>query len=115
MQSYLLSLIAAGIAACIVHEGGHYLAALAFGKHIKFRFEWGWLFGVIPIPRGVWTMPYMASWKQRIVALAGFGTELACAGAAMAFLRWPYLLLVASIHLIAYPFYAGEASDFKWL
>ena len=115
MSDILFDLAAAVFAAMFLHEGGHYVAALVFGKRIKFRFEWGKLFGVIPVPRGVWDMPYMASWKQRITALAGFGTELACAGAAMAFLRWPYLLLVASVHLIAYPFYAGESSDFKWL
>ena len=114
MQSYLLSLIAAGIAACLTHESGHYLAALCFGKRIEFRLEWGWLFGVVPVPRGVWTMPYLESWKQRIVALAGFGTEFVCAGAAVA-LGWPWMMMVASVHLLAYPFYAGEANDFKWL
>lgn len=115
MPDIIFDLVAAVFIAILSHEGGHYVAALAFGHKIKFRFEWGWLFGVIPIPRGVWYMPYMESWKQRIVALAGFGTELICAAVAIAVLRWPYLLLVASCHLIAYPFYAGEASDFKWL
>ena len=115
MPDIILDLAAALFAAVLTHEGGHYVAALAFGHKIKFRFEWGKLFGVIPVPRGVWDMPDMEPWKQRIVALAGFGTEFACAAVAIALLDWPWLLLVASVHLIAYPFYAGEASDFKWL
>ena len=114
MGEYLLNFAIAGIAACFVHEGGHYLAALAFGRQLKFRFEWGRLFGVVPIPRWTWTMPYMDDWKQTFVALAGFSVEFACAGAAVA-LGWLWLLLVASCHIIAYPAYAGEASDFNWL
>lgn len=114
MQSYLINFIAAGIAACIIHEGGHWLAALCFGKKLKFRFEWGKLFGVVPIPRWTWQMPYMAEWKQRIVAVAGFGAEFAVAGICVA-LGWLWLLLVASVHILAYPAYAGDANDFKWL
>ena len=114
MQSYLINFISAGIAACIIHEGGHYVAALFFGERLKIRFEWGKLFGVVPVPRWTWTMPYMEAWKQRIVAVAGFGTEFLCAGICGA-LGWLWLLLVASVHIIAYPFYAGESSDFKWL
>ena len=114
MQIIILNIILAGIMACLTHEGGHYLTALAFGRKIKFRFEWGRLFGVIPIPRWTWTMPYLAEWKQRVIALSGFGVEFLCAGAAVA-LGWLWLLLAASVHIIAYPFYAGSASDFNWL
>lgn len=110
----LANLCVATICACLIHEGGHYLAALAFGKKLKFRFELGRLFGVVPVPRWVWDMPYMAEWKQRIVAVAGFGAEFLCAGVAVA-LGWLWLLLVASVHVIVYPFYAGNSSDFKWL
>ena len=114
MQIILLNIVLAGIAACLAHEGGHYLVARAFGQRLKFRFEWGRLFSVVPVPRWVWYMPDMAEWKQRVVAVAGFGTEFLVAGVAVA-LGWLWLLLVASVHLLAYPFYAGEASDFKWL
>lgn len=114
MQIILLNIVLAGMAACLTHEGGHYLTARAFGRKLKFRFEWGRLFGIIPVPRWTWGMPYMAEWKQRAIALAGFGAEFACAGGAAA-LGWLWLLLAASVHLLAYPFYAGEASDFKWL
>ena len=113
MPDIIFNIALAGIAACLTHEGGHYLAALAFGERLKFRFEWGKLFGIVPVPRWVWTMPDMAEWKQRVVAVAGFGTEFLCAGAAGA-LGWLWLLLVASVHIIAYSFYAGESSDFKW-
>ena len=114
MQIILLNIVLAGMAACLTHEGGHYVTALAFGRKLKFRFEWGRLFGIPLIPRGVWFMPDMACWKQKTVAAAGFGTEFACAGSAAA-LGWFWMLLVASVHLLAYPLYAGEASDFKWL
>ena len=114
MLNAVLNLAAATIVACLTHEGGHYLAALCFGKRLKFWFEWGRLFGIVPVPRGVWDMPCMERRKQRIVAAAGFGTEFAGAAVA-AVCGWPWLLLVASVHLLAYPFYAGEASDFKWL
>lgn len=113
MQIILLNIVLAGMAACLTHEGGHYVTALAFGRKLKFRFEWGRLFGIPLIPRGIWYMPDMANWKQKTVAAAGFGTEFACAGAAMA-AGWPYLLMVAALHILAYSFYAGEASDFKW-
>lgn len=114
MLNTILNLILAGIIACLTHEGGHYLSALAFGERLKFRFEWGRLFGVVPVPRWVWTMPYMDGWKQRVVAVAGFGTEFLAAGVCVA-LGWLWLLLVASCHIVAYPFYAGENSDFNWL
>ena len=114
MSDILLNVILAGIFACLAHEGGHWLTALAFGRRLKFRFEWGRLFGVPIIPRGVWFMPDMAEWKQRVVAVAGFGTEFLVAGVAVA-LGWLWLLLVASCHIVAYPAYAGESSDFKWL
>ena len=99
MGVYLLNLALAGIAACLTHEGGHYLAALCFGKRIMFRFEWGKLFGVVPVPRWVWGMPPIWEWQQRIVALAGFGVEFLCAGIAVA-LGWLWLLMVASCHIM---------------
>lgn len=114
MQMILLNIILAGMVVCLTHEGGHYLTALAFGRKLKFRFEWGRLFGVVPVPRWVWFMPDMTRWEQKIVASAGFGTEFLCAGIA-AELGWFWLLLVASVHLAVYPFYAGDSSDFKWL
>ena len=43
-------------------------------------------------------------------ALVGFG---GIAGQFGMGLMW--LLLAASLHLLAYPLYAGESSDFKWL
>ena len=42
--------ITAIIAAFLIHEGGHYLAARFFGKKLRFWFAWGH-FGV---PRFVW-------------------------------------------------------------
>ena len=114
MGVYLLNIVIAGIAACIIHEGGHYLAALCFGERLKFRFGYGRLFNLITIPRWICFMPSMARNKQKVVAVAGFGMEFLVAGVAVA-LGWFWLLLVASCHIVAYPFYAGESSDFKWL
>ena len=114
MQMILLNIILAGVTACLTHEGGHYVSALAFGRRLKFRFAWGRLFGVVPVPRGVWTMPFMDRWKQKVVAVSGFGAEFTAAMASTA-LGWLWLLPVASVHLLAYPFYAGDSSDFNWL
>ena len=106
----------AGIAACCIHEGGHYLAARFFGKRLKFRFAWG-RFGV---PRFVWNMPYFfmgEGWKAKVIAAAGFGMELFAAVVLLA--AWREFGLwyagVAVVHLVAYRWYAGDASDFRWL
>lgn len=105
------------IAACaIVHECGHYFCAKAFGRTIAFRFEWGMLFGKIPVPRFIWDMPDTNIRTQRLIAASGFAAEFA-----VAILLWLLMdtygditLAAASIHLGLYSFYAGESSDFKW-
>lgn len=95
----------------LVHELGHWLAALAFGSRLSFTFEWGKYY----VPRWTWRWPDLVSsdWmsgrnKLKLVCLAGFGLEFAI-------LPWmPRAYQVAAvIHFIAYPFYAGEASDWK--
>ena len=105
------------IPACLViHEGGHYLAARFFGQKLVFRFSIGKLFGVVPLPRWVWTMPRSFSYGQRVaVALSGFGAEL---GIILPFwqAKAPWALPytgVALLHLCLYRFYAGDANDFK--
>lgn len=113
----ILSVFFAVAAAMLLHEGGHYLAARCFGKHLKFRFEWGGI-RKIPVPRFVWSMPYLsAKWKQKVVALAGFGLELFCIPLLVG-LAGDFGILymgVVAVHLIAYRFYAGDANDFRWL
>ena len=112
---YLFNLAIAFILAMITHEGGHYIAAKFFGETIKFSFKWGMLFNVIPIPRGIWEMPEnLTKTQKKIVAGAGFFTEFLCAFIALFVFNWPYLLIVATIHIICYPLYCGEESDFKW-
>jgi hypothetical protein len=62
-------------------------------------------------------MPEMDTWKQKAVALAGFGAEF-LAIPAMFFLcpgLWMIYGAVAAAHIAAYKFYAGEESDFKWI
>ena len=111
----MIKLIVAISLAGIIHEGGHYLAALYFGSRLKFRFAWG-RFGV---PRFVWEMPHFFQcemWKAKVIAAAGFGFEFL---AAVVFLAAypPFGLWYAGValaHLVAYSWYAGEASDFKW-
>lgn len=98
-MAYLLILLAP-----VLHEAGHFLAALAFGHRIRFRFEWK------IVPRFVWDMPDMEAWKQKVVAVAGFGLELAM----MPLFGWPYAAF-AVVHLFSYNLYAGESSDFRWL
>jgi len=93
----------------VVHELGHYLAALYFGKVLRFRFS----FGRFYVPRYIWNMPQMERWKQRVVAVSGFATEGFVAGALCGG-GWPWMAGAFVVHLAAYPFYAGTASDFKW-
>jgi hypothetical protein len=112
----LIFLIGAALNAFVIHEGGHYATALCFGARIKFQLLWKRLWK-ISIPRGVWAMPDIARWKQCIIALAGFGTELLAVPVlfifAPGFAVWYSVVAVA--HFWAYPFYAGEDSDFRWV
>ena len=107
----LLGIVLAGV----IHELGHYWAALWFGHKLSFRFAWG-RFGV---PRLVWRMPHFYQcemWKAKVIAAAGFGAELFTAVVLLAawrgFGRW--YAGVAVVHLVAYRWYAGTASDFRW-
>jgi hypothetical protein len=108
----ILAILFAGV----IHEGGHYLAALRFGERLKFRFSWGWLWK-IPVPRFIWKMPSIECWKQIHIALAGFVMEFAAIPAfflgVSSFWRW-YAAAVL-LHFVLYPFYAGGDSDWKWL
>ena len=100
----------AGFLLCfLTHEGGHYLAALCFGRRLRFRFAWGRFY----VPRFVWDMPHMERWKQRVVAVAGFWAEAFVAGALRG-CGWPWMAGAFVVHLAAYPFYAGAASDWRW-
>ena len=107
-------MIVANLALCfvlcfVIHEGGHYLAALFFGRKIRFRFAWGKYY----VPRYIWDMPQMERSKQRVVAAAGFTAEAIVAGI-LAALGWPWMGGAFIAHFVAYPVYSGEASDFKW-
>ena len=101
----------------VTHEGGHWVAAFFYGHRITFRFQWGLLFGVIPIPRYVWYMPNTDKGKQAIIAAAGFLTEINAALLLLIFVPsfGVYCGTFALVHLILYKFYAGEDSDFKWI
>ena len=91
----------------LVHELGHWLAARLFGSRLRFTFEWGKL-GPIPVPRWTWRWPDVPKWQLRIICLAGFGLEFAI----LPWMPLPYQV-AAVIHFMAYPFYAGEKSDWK--
>ena len=116
-----ISIILAPIAACIIHEGGHYLAALFLtGKKLHFTFSLGWIANKIPVPRFTWNMPWTPDrWRRKVIALSGFGLELLTAGILMlAAPAWPFSIVYTGaslLHFFSYRFYAGEASDFKWL
>ena len=92
-----------------VHELGHYLMAFALtGAALPFRYSTGNLWG-IPVPRWLWYYPEGLNEKQqKLIAQAGFGLELALVW----FLAWPYAV-AALAHFLLYPWYAGEATDFK--
>ena len=101
MLNLILSIVFAGL----IHELGHYLTALTFGHHIVFRRQ-GFRF--------IWDMPNDTEAHQRLIALSGFGAEmLFCPLLYFAGLTlYPWVVVA---HLCAYPFYAGENSDFQWL
>lgn len=88
----------------LVHELGHWLAARLFGASLRFRFEWG----KYHVPRWTWKWPDVTPLQLKVICLAGFGMELGIAP----FMPLPYQV-AAVIHFIAYPFYAGESSDWK--
>jgi len=88
----------------LIHELGHWLAARLFGASLRFRFEWGKYY----VPRWTWRWPDVTKSQLRIICLAGFGMEFAI----LPFMPRAYQV-AAVIHFIAYPFYAGESSDWK--
>ena len=98
------------ILAIIFHESGHFLAALLCGKVLHFNLVVNRLF-FIPIPRGVWHIPEGLSLSQRkFISQSGFSLEIL----AIPFLPFIYGLIVA-LHFIAYPWYAGSSTDFKFM
>lgn len=96
----LLSVAIAGL----IHELGHYLTALTFGHHLVFCRQ-GFRF--------IWDMPEDTEAHQRLIALSGFGAEILFAPLLYLAGLWLYPWAVV-VHLMAYPFYAGEHSDFQW-
>jgi hypothetical protein len=96
-----------GIVPLLVHEGAHYLAAFLVGSRLRFRFSWGRL-GPVKVPRWTWTWPDTTPQKIRFICQAGFLLELGL----IPFAPWQYQA-VAIIHFAAYPWYAGDHSDFR--
>lgn len=96
-----------GLAPLFVHEGAHYLAAFLCGGRLHFVFQWGQLWK-IPIPRWTWAWPDTTPQKIRFICQAGFLLELGL----LPFMPWQYQA-VALVHFAAYPWYAGEVTDFK--
>ena len=100
MLNLILSIVLAGL----IHELGHYLAALTFGHHLVFRRQ-GFRF--------IWDMPEDTPKHQRLIALSGFGVEILFSPLLYLAGLWLYPWVVA-VHLAAYPFYAGDYNDFGW-
>ena len=101
----MLNLILSVAIAGLIHEMGHYLTALTFGHHLVFRRQ-GFRF--------IWDMPEDTPKHQRLIALSGFGAEIVFAPLLCFVGLWVYPFVVVG-HLVAYRFYAGEYSDWKWL
>ena len=99
----LLDIIFSVLLAGIIHESSHYLAAMYYGHRLVFRRS-GFRF--------IWNMPNDTKAHQRIIALAGFGVEIL--SAPVIYFLLPYYPVVAVLHLIVYPFYAGDYNDFGW-
>ena len=100
----MLNLILSVVLAVIIHELGHYLADMFLGHTLEFRRQ-----GI----RFIWDMPNDIPKHQRLIALSGFGAEILAAP--LLYLAGLTLYsLVVVVHIMAYPFYAGEHSDFQW-
>lgn len=97
----LLSIAMAGL----IHELGHYLTAMFLGHTLEFKRQ-GFRF--------IWDMPNDTEAHQRLIAMSGFGTEILFAPLLYLAGLWLYPWAVV-VHLMAYPFYAGEANDFRWV
>lgn len=109
----LLDIVFSVSMAALIHEMGHFFTALIYGQFIDFRFSRGWIWK-IPIPRCTWEMPKsLTSIQKRRVAIAGFGAEFLVVP--ILYFLLPYYPFITTLHLIVYPFYAGEMSDFQWL
>jgi len=107
---------AAVLAAFLMHEAGHFLAALGFGYVLQFKFAWGTLFNKIRVPRLIWTMPAgLTDRQKRLVALAGVGFEIITIPIFYILIDLRLYPFVVLLHLITYKFYAGADNDFKWL
>lgn len=118
MIDLIISIIFCGIMACIFHEGGHYIVCkILTGTSLEFEFKWGYLFNKIPVPRFIWYMPKTEYNKQRAIAAAGFITEaIICIHLLFSNNMISYIYpAIVTIHYFAYPYYAGDASDLKWL
>lgn len=88
----------------LIHELGHWLAARLFGSRLCFAFEWGKYY----VPRWTWRWPDVTTLQLKVICLAGFGLEFTI----LPFMPRAYQV-AAVAHFIAYPFYAGETSDWK--
>lgn len=109
---WALSALITLLFAAFMHELGHGLAAAAFGELITFRFDWGRLWK-IPVPRLLWKMPILPPEQQRCIAAAGFGLEFLIVPI-MLYLGIYIYIFITFAHLLLYPFYAGDASDFRF-
>ena len=101
----MLNLIVSIVLAFLIHEATHYLTALALGHHLTFKRQ-----GI----RYIWDMPEDTTAHQRLIALSGFGAEVLAVPLLYLAGLWAYPFVVIG-HLVAYRFYAGEYSDWKWL
>lgn len=125
MVLIILAAVLGAAAPILVHEWGHASAARRLGVTLTWSLGWGSLplGGLrIPIPRGLWTAP-LAEGDERLrrIRRAGFRVELPFAALALvAGILWggvPPLVaggsaaVVAVLHRVLYPRYAGERSD----
>lgn len=120
LVKYGIELVFCFVILLVMHELGHYLAGLYYGKKIKFRFVTSPLLKVIPVPRYIWDMLEGLNPVQRlIVSLSGFASEFAFCVLYSAFLtngKFSHMLcLLCILHFALYPMYAGEYNDFHWM
>jgi hypothetical protein len=94
----------------LIHEFSHWAIARLLGYNLTFRLG----FGKWYVPRGLWTMPARLRSHQVLIGLAGFVGEFFTAILMWASFDWKAPIAACMVHFLAYPFYAGEQSDFNY-
>ncbi len=97
-----------------IHEGGHFLVALFYGRVLKFYYSEGSLLG-IPVPRYCWDIPQgLTTAQEDAILRAGFRCEFLASLLLLWCLPLAGLYLAgAVIHFVLYRSYGGNPRELE--